>query len=295
MNIFKRTLFVSVVALLLGGCSLVDVAYNNAPYLVGSEFEDAFDLSDTQLAQLDSRLQRFFAWHREEELMQYREFLDRAALVSADGITETEFLELQNDVMDARDRLLEKAIDSLGDLAVSLTPQQIASFEEYFMENSEKYRDYLEKSEQERKAYRLDRDLERLEDWFGDFESSLEQKITARLTELPDIYPSWIEFREKRHKTLVSALRDSAGKGIDPQRLKEIMLNPDTDYARAFEPERQAYWQGYAAALADISSWLSDRQRQRAVTRLQKYASIIDRLSSQELPETKPAPRQGDR
>ena len=282
MNVITRTLFASVVALLLGSCSLADVAYNNAPYLVASEFEDAFDLSETQLAQLDSRLQQFFAWHREEELTHYREFLDRAALASADGITETEFLELQNDVLAARNRLFENAIDSLGDLAVSLTPQQIASFEEYFMDSSEKLRDYLEKSEQQREIYRLDRDLERLEDWFGDFEFFLEQKITARLMEVPDIYPSWSEFREKRHQALVTALRDSAGKGIDPQRLKKIMINPDTDYARAFEPARQAYWQGYAAAMADITSWLSDRQRQRAVTRLQRYASIIDQLSNQD-------------
>jgi hypothetical protein len=295
MSIFPRTLFASVVALLLGSCSLVDIAYNNAPYLVGSEFEDAFDLSETQLAQLDSRLEQFFAWHREEELAQYRQFLDRAALATADGITETEFLELHNDVMAARDRLLEKAIDSLGDLAVSLTPQQIESFKGYFMESSEELRDYLEKSEQQRETYRLDRNLDRLEDWFGNFDSSLEQKITARLIEVPDIYPSWFEFREKRHQALVKALRDSAGKGIDPQRLKKIMIDPDTDYARAFEPVRQAYWQGYAAALADISSWLSDKQRQRAVTRLQKYASIIDQLSSQPPPKTQRAAQQGDR
>jgi hypothetical protein len=282
MNIIPRTLFAGLVGLLLGSCSLADVAYNNAPYLVGSEFEDAFDLSDTQLAQLDSRLQQFFTWHREEELAQYREFLERAALASADGITETEFLELHNDVMAARNRLFEKAIDSLGDLAISLTPEQIASFDEYFMETSERYRNYLKKSEQQREIYRLERDLGRLEDWFGEFEFFLEQKITARLMEVPDIYPSWVEFRQKRHQALVSALRDSAGKGIDPQRLRDIMINPATDYARAFEPARQAYWQGYAAALADITSWLSDRQRQHAVTRLQRYAGIIDQLSSQD-------------
>ncbi len=282
MNIIPRTLFAGLVALLLGSCSLADVAYNNAPYLVGSEFEDAFDLSDTQLAQLDSRLQQFFAWHREEELTQYQEFLERAALASADGITETEFLELHNDVMAARNRLFEKAIDSLGDLAISLTPEQIASFEEYFMETSERYQNYLKKSEQQREIYRLERDLGRLEDWFGDFEFFLEKKITARLMEIPDIYPSWVEFRQKRHQALVNALRDSAGKGINPQRLKEIMIDPATDYARAFEPARQAYWQGYAAALADITSWLSDRQRQNAITRLQRYASVIDQLDSQD-------------
>ena len=91
-----------------------------------------------------------------------------------------------------------------------------------------------------------------------------------------------MRFREKRHQALVKALRDSSGKGIDPKHLKKIMVDPDTDYARAFEPARQAYWQGYAAALADITSWLSDKQRQHAVARLQRYASIIDQLASQD-------------
>jgi hypothetical protein len=281
MNTTRNFFLATALLLLLGSCSLAGMAYNKAPYFVASELEDAFDLDQAQLDQLDSRLQQFFAWHREEELTRYREFLERAAVATADGITAAEFLSLQKNITDARDRSLEKAIDSLGDLAVSLTPQQIESYEQYHREGSEEFLDYLEKSAQQREIYRVERAYSRLESWFGDFDYFLEQKINARLRTVPDIYQPWFEFREQRHQALVRALRDNTGKTVDRQRLKAVMLDPDTDYARAFEPVRQAYWREYAAAVEEISSWLSDRHRQHAVTRLQKYAGIVDSLAGQ--------------
>jgi len=277
MNTLQKVLLV-ITLLLLGGCSLAGMAYNQAPYFIASELEDAFDLNRAQIDQLDARLEQFIAWHREEELPRYREFLDRAALATADGITAAEFLGLQKDVTDARDRSLEKIIDNLGDLAVSLTPQQLESYQQYHREGSEEFLDYLEKSPQQREIYRVERAYDRLESWFGDFDFFLEQKINARLQTVPDIYQPWFEFREQRHLALVKALRDDIGKPVDRQKLKAIMLDPTTDYARAFEPLRLAYWQGYAAALAEIGSWLSDQQRQHAVSRLQRYARVVDRL-----------------
>jgi len=277
MNTLQKVLLV-ITLLLLGGCSLAGMAYNQAPYFIASELEDAFDLNRAQIDQLDARLEQFIAWHREEELPRYREFLDRAALATADGITAAEFLGLQKDVTDARDRSLEKIIDNLGDLAVSLTPQQLESYQQYHREGSEEFLDYLEKSPQQREIYRVERAYDRLESWFGDFDFFLEQKINARLQTVPDIYQPWFEFREQRHLALVKALRDDIGKPVDRQKLKAIMLDPTTDYARAFEPLRLAYWREYAAALAEIGSWLSDQQRQHAVSRLQRYARVVDRL-----------------
>jgi len=95
-----------------------------------------------------------------------------------------------------------------------------------------------------------------------------------RLRQVPDIYPPWIEYREQRHQALVDAMKQ----GLTGLQLKVIMLDPSTDHARAFEPARQAYWQAYAAALEDISSWMNKRQRQHAVERLQRYARLVDRL-----------------
>lgn len=277
-----KLFFLSLVLALLAGCAgIADMAYNNAPSLVASEIDDVFDLDGVQSEQLDNRLEHFFLWHRQQELARYEDFLDRAALAAADGITAAEFLLLRNEVNDARQRALDKAIDSLGDLAVTLSPAQIENFEAYHRERSEEYRDYLEKSEQQREIYRVERSFDRLENWFGDFDYYQEKRVRARLSQLPDIYLPWYEYREQRHQALLKALRDLPASGLDQQRLRGIMLDPTTAYARAFDSARRSYWEAYGAALEDISSWLSDQQRQRVVSKLQGYARLVERLREQ--------------
>ena len=276
MRNFQKLVFAGSLLLWLSGCSVADIAYNNAPGFVAGELEDAFDLSAEQSSQLDSRLEQFFIWHRQQELSRYREFLERAALAAADGITASEFLTLRNDIAVAWERSVEKGIDSLGDLFANLTPEQIEQFQQYHRENSEEYQDYLEKSAQQQEIYRVERSFENLENWFGEFDFLVEERIRERLRQVPDIYHPWIEYREQRHQALVNAMQA----GLSRQQLKTIMQDSSTDFARAFEPARQAYWQAYAAALEDISSWLSEDQRQRVVTRLQRYARLVERLSA---------------
>lgn len=274
MKYFPGILFAGSLLLGLSGCSVADMAYNNAPSFVAGELEEAFALSEAQSSQLDSRLDQFFSWHRQEELSRYREFLEHAALAAADGITASEFLTLRNDIGAAWDRSIEKGIDSLGDLLTNLTPEQIEQYQQYHRESSEEYQDYLKKSAQQREIYRVERSFDRLEDWFGEFDFLVEERIMQRLRQLPDIYQPWIEFRERRHQALVSAMKQ----GVTGQQLKIVMLDPSTDHARSFEPARQAYWQAYAEAIEDISSWLDEQQRQHAVNRLQRYARLVERL-----------------
>lgn len=276
---YAKNTMLALSVLLLTSCGIIDLAYNNAASFVASEFDDAFDLNPAQSDQLDSRLQQFFSWHRRQELASYRQMLDQAALAAADGISAGEFLALNQDIRLAWQRSLEKAIDSLGDLAVTLTPTQIEQYQAYHRESSEDFEDYLQMSQQQREIYRVKRNFERLENWFGDFDYYLAQKVSARLESLPELYEPWLRYREARHQALIAALQNAPG-GITPQRLREILMDPSTDYARAFEPARVAFWQAYAEALEDISSWVTEAHRQHLVARLQKYARVVARLSA---------------
>ena len=281
MKYIQKGILAISVLLLLSSCGVIDLAYNNAPSYVAGEFEDAFGLNQAQSDQLDARLQQFFAWHRRQELTHYRQLLDQAALSAADGISADEFLALHDDVRAAWRRSLEKAIDSLGDLAATLTPQQIEQYQNYHRENSEEHQEYLELTPQQREIRRVNRNFDRLESWFGDFDYDLEKRIATRLQRLPDIDDPWFRYREARHRALIEALRRAPDTGITPQQLKSILLDPSTDFARAFEPERRAYWRAFAVALEDISSWVSDRHRHRLAAKLQNYARAAERLSSQ--------------
>jgi len=273
--------FATACSLILAGCGMIDLAYNNAPSIASSKIDDAFDLDAAQNTQLDSRLDRFFDWHREEELIRYQQLLDQAALATADGITAAEFMALNKDVRLAWRRTLEKAIDNFGDLAVTLTPQQIENYQQYHQESFSDFRGYLEKSAQQREIFRVGRNFDRLEDWYGGFDEFQENKIRLRLRQVPDIYEPWLRYREARQQAFISVLNKAATTGIRQAELKATLLDQSTEYSLAYEPLRQSYWQAFAVALEDINRWLTAGQRQRAATRLGDYAQVAARLGKQ--------------
>jgi hypothetical protein len=276
-----RTLCLLVIcSLLAAGCSAIGFAYNNAPSWLAGELQDAFDLDDAQRLELDTRMQQFFGWHREQELDRYRQILDDAARNAADGITATEFLEFVDALRLALRRLLEQAIVSFGDLGLTLTPQQIDHYERYFSDESAKFRDYLELSSQQREIYRTEQAIERMQKWFGSLDENQLQKLRPRLAELPEFYGAWIEFRDARQRALVEALREAPSAGLSHQQLKTILLGPETDYARAFEAERTAYWRTYAQIVEELSGWLGKAQLKHAIERLQKYSLAFEDLGN---------------
>ena len=277
-----RVLLLAAAALAMSACSLPQFAYQQAPNYIAGKLDDAFDLDEVQSAALDERLQQFFAWHREQELHQYREVLQRAARDSSDGIRAEEFLRMHDEVRAAWRRALAKAIDSVGDLAATLTPAQIANFDSYFEDRSEKYREYRAMTAQQRENYRLTRNLERLEQWLGDFDEFDRERVSERLRQLPDNYEAWLNYREARHEALIAALHDAQRSGFDAARLKTVMLSEDTAYARAFESTRRVYWQAYAEALEDISGLVDSRQRKHLISKLEDYARIVDDLASRQ-------------
>lgn len=270
-----------VCSLLTAGCSAIGFAYDNAPSYIAGEIEDAFDLDDAQRAQLDAGLQKFFTWHRQQELARYQQILDQAALDAADGITAPELLEFVDKLRLAWRRMLEQAIDDMGDLALTFTPDQIDHYQRYFRNDSSEYDDYLKMSAQQREIFRVDRALGRLQKWFGPFDNAQEAKIRPRLQQLPEFYLAWIRFREARQQALVNALHEVSSKGLSKQQLKSILLDPEADYTRAFEVERNAYWQAYASTIEEISGWLSKAQLKHAIARLQKYSRAIEDLRKQ--------------
>ncbi|HUV23110.1 MAG TPA: DUF6279 family lipoprotein [Gammaproteobacteria bacterium] len=280
MRRFHLLCFVTITTLLTAGCSVLGFAYNNAPSFVASELDNAFDLDEAQQSKLDLRLQKFFAWHRQQELPRYQQSMNVAAITIADGITAAEFLEIYDELRLAWRRSLTQAVDDLDDLALTLSAAQIEHFQQYFHDEAEEYRDYLQMSAQQREIFRVQRGLKRLQDWFGKLDELQREKISLRLRQLPEFYPAWINYREARQRALLDALRAAATEGLSRQQLKFILLDPESDYARSFEPLRKAYWQAYAQAIEDIGGILRKTQLRHAVNRLQDYADTVADLAS---------------
>lgn len=263
----------------LSSCSIVNLAYDNASTLVSARLEDAFALTEAQQVALEPRLDELLAWHRNDELPRYRELLESAATQAADGISASEIIWLSDSVRAAWQRLLARMVDCCSDLATQLTPAQIEHFARYHREQSGEYDDYLEMSEQQREIFRADRQIGRLQKWFGDFDEGLELRIRKRLAAVPDIWLPWYRFREARHRELLRVLAQNDDPVTMRRELEFVLFEPQSAHASEFERARRLYWRGYAAAIEDIDGWLSKQQRDRAVARLRDYAQVVTELA----------------
>ena len=259
----------------LAACSSANLAYNTAPTLIAGEFDDAFNLNGEQSDMLDESLERFFEWHRREELARYQALLERAAADAEDGFSAEEFAVIVREVRIAWNRSLEQMIDELGGVGATLSPVQIEHFRWYFTESRGEYDEYLELDEEERREYRAERSLERLEKWYGSFDRDLEKRILARLKQLPDTWSQWVLYRRARAEEMMHILSETSDPETVKAEMRNLLLNPEHPVGRDFEPKRAAYWRAYGEMLEEINGWMTPEQRQEAVEQLQKYARMV--------------------
>ena len=278
MTRLLKTLCLLVSLLALGGCGAVNLVYNNAPTLLGSEFDDAFDLNDSQSEQVDQALEDFFAWHRKHELPRYQQILEEAAVAVNDGITATEMQTIYDHADAAARRSVAQLIDRIGALSIRLTPEQIDHYERYHQNRSSDFRDYLAMSEQQREIFRVNRALKRLDDWLGNMDEWQQQRVGKKLATLPDVRSTWIHFREQRHRMLVQAFRSAGESGITAAELHFILLDPDSEHAREYAPVRKQYRQEYAELAEELNPEFTKAQLRHASERLEYFAEIIEDL-----------------
>ncbi len=281
--LFKPLLCV-IAVLILTSCSAIKLVYDRAPKLAANAFDDAFDLNRDQRKQLDARLKLFFKWHRQNELPRYRQFLTEVSSEVTEGLTAAEIIRLSQQAREARDRAMAKAIELVGDLASSISPAQIEHFKQTYQQQRAEHDEDRAKSPEAQAEKRAKRRLKRIEHWTGSFSAKEEKRIIARLMQLPAAHTTWDDYRDARHQAMVEILSKASNSGNPEntqQQLRELLLDREHRLNQPMQPVRQRSLQAWGKAAEEISSWLTEKQKQKAVAKLKKYASVIAEIENQ--------------
>ena len=89
-------LFLLVTSLV--GCSANRLLYNRADTFIRWAADDYVSLTREQQAAFDQRLDDFLAWHRNEELPHYREFIVSSLATLEDGVTLKEAVAISEEI-----------------------------------------------------------------------------------------------------------------------------------------------------------------------------------------------------
>lgn len=173
-----RTAVVGFLLLCLTACSSTRFFYNRLDFFVPWYLGDYVSLDRSQDVLLQSELQRFLAWHRQDELPRYIELLQRAERSLDEPLTREQLVALTADAEQALDRLQDRALDWMLVLADALHQDQLDEFMDELREQQAEYEEkYLERDDAD---YRDDA-CERLQDNASRYLGRLQTEQKTRL------------------------------------------------------------------------------------------------------------------
>lgn len=274
-SVLKVTLGVAML-LVVVGCSTFRLAYESAGSYLHYRASSYLDLDDKGSAELEARIQEFFAWHRKNALPQYARVADEAARRVHKGLSSDDLLWGYDSLVAHARQSLRVAAERMAPLLDRLTPRQIAHMEKRFAEDNRKFaREHLRGSEAERRERRAKRLEDRLEDWVGRL-SPLQIEKLRRFSERAPLYD---ELRDRNRKRMQAELLQMIRRREAGQRLPDWIAHWERGRDPAYVAATERFREQLAALLLELDSTLSPAQRSRAATQLGRYAEDFRALA----------------
>jgi hypothetical protein len=263
-------------AMLLQGCSVSRLAYENGDVFLRWQANHYLDFEGEQTAELDRGLAAFLAWHRARALPQYARLMDEAAARLLRGIRK-EDLDWGYDAVRAQIReALGAAAGEAAGLLDRLGPEQIVHLEKRLAEENRKFaKEQVQGTVEERSQRRVKRNVERLEEWFGSLTEAQVERVKRYDARAPFSAALRERDRKRRQAEFVAMLRARECR----QRLVQWARDWEGGREPAYEEASRATRAEYVELLLDLDRTLSAEQREHAARRLKRYAELADSLS----------------
>lgn len=278
-----RTWLIGLSLLLLQGCSVVKLGYQQLPTLSYWWLDNTVSFNSEQGARAKEALAQLHQWHRREELASYAEFLHRTAQWSHGTMETTQVCIALAEVQSRLDRLMHEAVRQAAPVAMMLGPRQLSHMARHWESKNEDWeKDWLQGDEQARMDRRVERVIARYSDFYGTLNTEQTALIKAQLAQSAWTAEWGRQDRQRRQKDLLAALQRITQNQM-PQAQVETELAgvwqrwlkpPDAAGAALM----QALSQQACHNLAQLHNTTSAEQRQRAARRLRAYERDLREL-----------------
>lgn len=264
--------------LAVAGCSLATMAYNNAPTVLIYALNDYFDLSTEQEDWLKPRLNRFIDWHRANELPAYRRLVDEATRQIGDGARIEDVRALYEAGRTRLERAGDQVLPDIAAFLFQLEPRQIAYLEKKLAADNRKLAEEAAVPLLQRQQKRIEKAMERYEDWFGTLSTAQATKIRAAMVTLPPMDAMRLADRRRRQAELLALLKAAPDVVLLKTEFRRMLLQPERGRDPAYQAEIDRQFDSTMSLVMSLLSEASPAQRARIQRRLNGYAEDISSL-----------------
>lgn len=272
--------------LVLASCSLtglvfsnVTIAYNNATPVIAWMVDDYVDLSDAQKSWMRERLSRTIAWHRAQELPEYRRFFATVSAQVQDNISVEEARAAHREVRERYHRLLEHMLPDMAQLLAQLDADQVAQIERKFAASNRRIvKESLEGTPEERQGRRVKRYIAQLQQWTGRLNRAQRELVAARVPTMPEFLEERLGERRFRQGGFVELARARPPREEAIAALRRLLIDTDSWRRPEYQQKLRERDQQLFEMIAALSATLTPDQREHLQDRLHGFVRDITEL-----------------
>jgi len=260
---------------LLAGCTS-EFIYNRVDRLAQFYIERYIDLDKDQSNSLKINLEGLKEWHRHNELLEYRDFLNQIETDIQHDITPETITGWMSKARTAYFRIRDQAIPSLIEVAGTLTSAQVEEFSANLEKrNRELEKEYLARDQTEYHEYIFEEMDDRLRYWLGKLTDAQKQRLEETAGMMERLDTRWLADRRSWQSRVINELQRKPGW---QDRLTVLIMNrteyTDRDDIDANNRNEQRIY----AAVADVMNMRSEKQRQKLLKKLREWQANLASL-----------------
>ena len=273
---------VVALAAILVSCTFTKFAYNQADTVMAWMVDDYFDLDAQQKADFQKRFDRFYAWHRYEQLPDYAQFMKTARTRMQDGVSREDVMWFVDGLRSRTRAAARQAAPEAAPLLATLTPAQIENLQRKWDKENRKYvkERKVNGTGDERYEAEGKRIVKQLKEWLAPLTSEQEQRVMALTRELPQLEQERYAERLRRQKEFLAVL---AHRNEDRERftarVTDWMVNWEKGRSAEYQRQLDASWQKRADLFLALDRMMTPEQRTASLQKIESYANDFTQLA----------------
>jgi uncharacterized membrane-anchored protein YhcB (DUF1043 family) len=280
------TSLTAALALLLGGCSGMRLAYNTADFFIERYADDYLGLDSAQMQRWSPQLDAALARHRQQELPYLAAFFDSVQNDARKGFSRADVACLLDQFETIYRRHFTLAAGTAAPLLAELNPEQVDALAQTFQEEAREDAEEAARPLRERVDKRVERYADNLRWWVGDLSERQRRIVRDVVTDLPDS-ATWYAYRDRKRGELIRLLR----RGASPARIESFLTDWLVDYSDIpadLRAARVELRRGITDLLVRLDDSFNDSQRRKLVDRATSLRR--DFMALQRNPRMAPVP-----
>jgi len=277
----RAWVLVLAVALLLGGCLSTRFIYNQVDWLLVWYLSDVFSLEKDQKKNLKLLVNSNLDYVRTQQLPEYARLLRELEAGASSGTLSVAGLRGSYDEMIGLfDVFLRRLIPDMAGFLGALSDDQVAKFVAKSDEkNEELWDEYGGETADVRLERRVKSAVKNIQRFTGKLDDQQQALVAGHMGRLYDNSNEWIEGRRQWQVDFQALVLERPPRAEFEQRLEKIMLDPNYVDSEVYRQQVEANIDMVFEMLVDLTTTLSDKQRERMSERLLGFAEDFEALA----------------